>query len=60
MAASKTVPIAAKSLVSSIIGNRSSSSMTKGTRFLASQRKCQQERSLSNAPMAKYVCRKRN
>jgi len=54
MAASKTVPIATKSLVSCLIGNRSTSSLTKGTRFLASQRRCHQERSLSNVPLAKH------
>ena len=58
MAASKTITIATKSIVSNILGNRSTNSLTKGTRFLASQRKDQQERNLSNFPLAKYVCRK--
>ena len=58
MAASKAIPIATKSIVSSILGNRTTSSLTKGTRFLACQRKGQQERNLSNFPLAKYVGRK--
>ena len=58
MAASKAIPIATKSIVSSILGNRSTCALTKGSRLLASQRKGQQERSLSNFPLAKYVCHK--
>jgi len=53
MAASKAIPIATKSIVSSILGNRSTSSLTQGTRFLACQRKGHQERNLSNFPLAK-------
>ena len=55
MAAIKTVPFGTKSVASCLLGNRSITSLTKDTRFLAIQRKCQHERSLSSLPMAKYV-----
>jgi len=53
MAATKTVPIATKSLVSCLVANRSATSLTKSSRLLAIQTKCRQERSLTTLPMAK-------